>query len=111
MWWKALLRGRGGRFLLGALDTRCLALETAQIIQPRAAHASLLHHFNRADHRRMERENSLHADGEAYAPHGKRGPGQVAALADYHALKRLNTFLVALAFLQANVHPHCVAGA
>src|SRR5207249_12144706 len=55
---------RHGRhfFASRALDAGSLALQIAQIIQPRPANFTLTHHFNRADGRRVQRENALEAD-------------------------------------------------
>jgi hypothetical protein len=104
------VRNRRGNRGLGALDARGLALALAQVVQLRAAHAALPHQLDRPDHRRMHRKNALHADAKAHASHGKTLAAQLAAAAHHHAFKRLDALLVALAFLQADVHANRVAG-
>jgi hypothetical protein len=96
---------------LDALDARGLTLASAQIIELRAPHAAALHNFDRADHRGMQRKHAFDPDAETHAANGERCAGSLSAPADDHALKRLNAFLIALAFLQAHVHPDGVPGA
>ena len=59
----------------------------------------------------MHRENALDADAKAHAPHRKALARKLSAAAHHHALKRLDAFFVALAFLQAHIHANRVAGA
>src|SRR5450432_2668850 len=62
-------RNRRRCFLtVSPLDTRSLALQIAQIIQPRTPHFTLAHHHDRADRRRVQRENALDAHAKAHAP-------------------------------------------
>src|SRR2546428_4604175 len=106
---------RHGRhfFASRALDAGSLALQIAQIIQPRPANFTLTHHFNRADGRRVQRENALDADAKADAAHGKCCTGRPAFLGDHHALERLEALLhlLAFTFLQADVDANGIARA
>src|SRR5579863_10464064 len=74
-------------FTRGTLDTRGLALQIAQVIKPRAPHATLADHVNRSDRRRVQRENTLHADAEAHAPHRECRAARPALLRYDHTLK------------------------
>src|SRR2546430_4550413 len=99
-----LLRGAA---LFRALQPRCLALQLAQVEQPRALHLAAGDHLDLVDARRVEREDSLHPHAVAHLAHGEGG-ARVAALApDHHALEDLDALLVALA--DPRVHPHGVA--
>jgi hypothetical protein len=112
----ALLDRRGCRYgvfdwLLGTTNARRFALELAQIIELRAANAACLQNFNRADHWRIDGEDSFDANSKADAPNRERCPGKMAAPADYNAFKRLDALFFALGFLQPNVHPNGITGA
>ena len=86
-----------------ALDPRRFALQPAQIIELRAPHISFLHDLNRRNHRRMQRENPLHANPKAHTPHREARARGVPAPFDHHALKRLDAlfFFSLFAFLHA----------
>src|SRR5882762_2110489 len=73
--------GRSRRFLARcSLNAGSLAAKFAQIIQPRAPHFALADHLDRADCRRMQRENSLDAHAKAHTADGKRRAGGPALL-------------------------------
>ena len=96
----------GGHFFAGgALDTSGFSTQVAQVVEAGATDFAFTDHFNRADRRRMERENALDADAKAHATHGKRGTGGTALLGDDDPFERLEAFLflLAFAFLQADV--------
>src|SRR5579863_464866 len=52
---------------VGALDASGLALASAQVIELSASHFTPAHHFNRADHRRVNGEDALHSNTKADA--------------------------------------------
>src|SRR6266849_3495024 len=95
--------------LRAALDACRLALAPAEVVELGAAHAALIDHFDRADGRRVHRKNALDADTETDAPHGEARPCEPAALADHHALKRLDSLFFPFDFLQTHVDPHGIA--
>src|SRR2546428_14047580 len=104
---------RHGRHFLAsrALNAGSLALQIAQVIQPRAAYFTLANDFNRADRGRVQRENAIEADAKADPAHGKCCTGRPALLGDHHALERLKALLhlLAFTFLQADVDAHGIA--
>jgi len=56
----------GSHFLAtGALDAGSLALQIAQVIQPRSAHFTFANDFDRADCWRVQRENAFDANAKA----------------------------------------------
>src|SRR5260370_15233393 len=70
----SLRLGAGGRhssqfFASRALDTGGLALQIAQVIQPRPANFTLADHFNRADRGRVQRKDTLDADAKTDPAH------------------------------------------
>src|SRR5437879_1359847 len=97
----SLFHSPNGRFhrLLSAPNSRRLALELTEIVELRAANATKLQDFDRADHRGIDRENSLDTNSKADAPDRKCCPGKMAAPADHHSLKRLDALFFALGFL------------
>src|SRR6266849_7200242 len=110
----ATRRCRRSHFLaVRALDTCSLALQIAQVIQPRPANFAPANYLNRADRRRLQREDALNAHPKAHAPHRKGGAGGPALLRNHHALKGLQALfhLFAFAFLEPYVHAHRIARA
>src|SRR5579862_1636230 len=100
----ALLDRRGSRcgvfdWLLGTANACRFALELAQIVKLRAANATCLQNFNRADHGRIDGEDSFDANSKADAPNRERCPGKMASPADHNAFKRLDALFFALGFL------------
>src|SRR5713226_2126588 len=108
-------RGRHSRHFLAsrALDAGGLALQIAQVIQPCTANFTLANDFDRADGRRVQRENAFDADAKTDSAHCKGGTGRPALLGDHHALECLEALLhlLAFAFLQADVDAHGIARA
>src|ERR1700734_976173 len=100
--WLLLMRAASRR--LNALDAGGLALALAEVVQLGRAHAAGTHDLDRADHRRVHREDALHTNTETHAAHGERFAGKLAAAAHNHAFERLDAFLIALAFFQADVN-------
>src|SRR6266849_3225271 len=110
----ATRRCRCSHFLaVRALDAGCLALQIAQVIQPRPANFALSDHLNRADRRRMQGEDALNAHAKAHAPHRKGGAGGPALLRNHYTLKSLQALfhLLAFAFLEPYVNAHRIARA
>ncbi len=101
-------------FLAGsALDAGGLAAEVAEIVEARAANATLANNVDRRDRWRVQWEDALHARAEADAAHGEAGAAGAALLGDHYAFEGLDAFLdlFALAFLQADVYLDGVASA
>src|SRR6266852_5979204 len=110
----ATRRCRCSHFLaVRALDTCSLALQIAQVIQPRPTDFALPDHLNRADRRRMQGEDALNAHAKAHAPHRKGGAGGPAFLRNHYTFKSLQALfhLLAFAFLEPHVHAHGIARA
>src|SRR5712691_1238714 len=95
------------------LDAGGLALQIAQVIQPRASNFALANDFNRADCWRVQWENAFDADAKADPTHRKGCTGRPALFGDHDAFERLQAFLylLAFAFLQADVDAHGVTRA
>src|ERR1700682_2874125 len=106
---------RGSRHFLAvrALDTGSLALQIAQVIQPRSANFALANHLNRADRGRMQREDALDTHPKTDAPHCKGGAGSPALLRNHYTFESLQALfhLLAFAFLQSYVYAHRIARA
>src|SRR5436190_5235020 len=109
--------GGGGRALrlvglfaaLLALDAGGLALELAQIVEPRAPDFAARHDLDPLDARRVQREDALDADAVRDLPDREGGARTAAVLADHDALEDLDALLVA--FLDQRVNANAVAGA
>src|SRR5438270_3171187 len=99
----------GAAALFAVLQARRLALQLAQVEEPRALYLAAGDDLDLVDARRIERKDALHADAVAHLADGERGVHLAALLADDHALEDLDAFLVAFADLR--VHPHGVADA
>src|SRR5689334_17653351 len=86
-----------------------LSLESAQIVQLRAAHAARADHVNVIHHRSLHGENTLHAVAETDLAdrYGLAHPRVVAR--DHRAFKNLQALF--LAFFDLDVHFNSVAGA
>src|ERR1700740_2303529 len=66
---------RGGfDWFLGATNTRRLTFELAQIVELRAPNAARLQNLDRADHGRIDGEDSFDTDSKADPPNCKRCP-------------------------------------
>src|SRR5262249_26241703 len=108
-----LLFSRGDGFgcfcPLDSLQARCLASKPTQVIQLRATDAALAPHLNRTDGRRVERDHALNSNSKTHAPHRETRAGRFPTLLNHHALKRLDAFFLALAFLQTDVDANGVA--
>src|SRR5260370_41595989 len=64
--------GHGSHFLASrTLDAGGLALQIAQVIQPRTANFTLADDVNRTDRRRVQRENALDANAKTNPAHRK----------------------------------------
>src|SRR5260370_35379944 len=114
----SLRLGAGGRhssqfFASRALDTGGLALQIAQVIQPRPANYTLANRVNRADRGRVQRKDALDANAKTDPAHRARRAGGPSLLGDHHALECLEALLhlPAFAVLQADVDAHGVARA
>ena len=95
--------------LLAFAETRCFALQIAQIVKLGAAHAAGAHDVDVIDHRSVHRENALYALAKADLSHGD-GFADARVLAGNHgSFKRLQTFLVA--FFDLDVDANGVARA
>src|SRR5260370_29015507 len=74
----------GSHFLAtGALDAGSLALQIAQVIQPRTAHFTFANDFDRADCWRLHRENALDATAKA-DPASRKGSTSPPAVIECH---------------------------
>src|SRR5882762_6693256 len=73
-------RGSSNFLAVRALDAGGLALQIAQVIQSRPANFALANHLNRADRRRMQREDALDTHSKAHAAHCEGGAGSPALL-------------------------------
>src|SRR6266700_17969 len=106
--------GRGFLFLAAsALDAGGLALQITEVIKTSAANLAFAYHFDGANRGGMQREDALDAHTEAYSPDCKRCARGTPFLRDHHAFKGLEPllFLLALAFLEADVHANGIARA
>ena len=100
-------RGRAG--LVAFAETRCFALQIAQIVKLGAAHAAGAHHVDVVDHRGVKRENALHALAKADLAH-RDGFAEPRVLAgDHGAFESLQSLFVA--FFDLDVDADGVAGA
>src|SRR5690348_9321941 len=88
----------------GRSDAGRLAGQIAQIIEPRAAHASAAKHLNFFEPRRMQRKDALDADSVRDLAHGKRGAIPAAVHLDDNTLEGLATSLFALDRLDLQSH-------
>src|SRR6266436_2732382 len=107
-------RRNGGHFFASrALDAGGLSAQVAQVVEAGAADFALADHFNRANRRRVKWENAFNANAETHAAHSERGTRSAALLGDHHPFESLQAlfFLLALAFLQADVDADRVARA
>src|SRR5690348_14940727 len=116
--WSCLIRsgffdGRCGGFhgLLRSPNACRLAFELPQVVELGTPHATRLKHFDRTDHRGVDRKNSFHANAKTHTPDGKRCTGKMAAPADHHAFKWLHAFFFPFRFLQPDMHTHGIARA
>src|SRR5689334_7337340 len=107
------LDGLGGGFhgLLRAPNACRLTFELPQVVELGTPHAARLKHFERADHRGVDRKNAFYADSKTDATYGKRCAGKMATPADHHAFKWLHELFFPFRFLQPDVHTHGIAGA
>lgn len=105
-------RGGGGGACVNAFfaQARGFAGATAQIIELRATDMRVADDFDFFQARRMHKKGAFDADPmRADAAHGKVFFDAAAALTHDDALKDLNAF--AVAFDDAKMHAHAVAGA
>src|SRR5580693_2551246 len=87
-------------------QTRCFALEAAQIIKLGAADFGRAQQIHFVDHFGVNGENAFHALSEADLPDGKAGLRSVVAL-DHHAFKGLHALFVA--FFDLHMHANGVS--
>src|ERR1700726_1051284 len=99
-------RRHGNLHALHSLKTRGFALESAEVIELRAAHAALAQYLDRTDRRRIRREYAFDAHAETDAAYCEACSGGLPALLYHHPFKRLNAFLFALGLFQAHVDAH-----
>src|SRR6185503_10330287 len=88
-------------------NTGSLAAQVAQVIELRAANASLLHHVDVIDNRGVQRKNSFDADAKAGLAHGNRFARAAVFARNTDTFKSLQT-LFGFRFLDAHVHAHGV---
>src|SRR5262245_50075343 len=72
-----------------------LALQLAQVVEARAAHAAAGHHLELVDVRRCRRENALDADASGDFAHRERAAQAAARAPNHYALKHLNALFLA----------------
>jgi len=97
--------------LFGTTDTSSFAFQLTQVVELRSTHPPGLQHFNRADHRGVDGENSFDTNSKAHAADGERRAGLLTSFADHDAFKWLNAFFFAFRFLQPNMHAYGITGA
>src|SRR5262249_48070649 len=88
-------------------DTRLLAAPSAKVIELRATYFAAAYELDGVDHRRVEREHTLHAFTVGNLPDGKVCVDAGASAPDADAFVGLNAG--AFAFDDLDVHDHRVA--
>src|SRR5581483_6028758 len=90
------------------LNPRLLAFEAAKIENARPANCAALYNSNFLNIRRVDRENTLHANAIRYFANRKRFGSAAAASLNYDSLKRLYACLIA--FTNFIVDYDCISG-
>src|SRR5205823_1780907 len=93
----------GRAALFRALEPGRLALQLAQVEEPRPLHLAAGRDLDLVDPRREERKDTLDAHPVAHLAHGEGGVEMGPPPADHHALEDLDAFLVAFADLRVHL--------